>query len=63
MKLCKTSSRILAFASQCGACQDPLAAARSRGWLDGNGRPMGDGRALTDALARDAAYGVYRLVG
>ncbi|TCP42303.1 hypothetical protein [Rhodovulum marinum] len=63
MSHCETSSRIVAFASQCGAAQNPIAAARSRGWLDEKGRPTRDGRVLVDALGRNVAYGVYRLVG
>lgn len=36
--------------------------ARRRGWLDADGRPTEDGRALIEALTcGDCAYGVYRM--
>jgi len=37
--------------------------ARSRGWLDADGRPTAEGRALIRALtSHDGRYGIYRLL-
>ncbi|MGC9418860.1 MAG: hypothetical protein ACP5EN_07790 [Rhodovulum sp.] len=57
-------SRILGFARFCmgHAAERPDDAAHSRGWLDSEGQPTEEGRALIEALtSRDSAYGVYRL--
>jgi|GEM_PF-6684313 len=57
-------SRILGFTRFCAdqASERLEQAAASRGWLDAEGHPTEDGRALIAALtSRDCAYGIYRL--
>ncbi|TCO70468.1 hypothetical protein [Rhodovulum euryhalinum] len=58
------ASRILGFTRFCmGQASERLEqAALSRGWIDEEGRPTADGRALITALTSgECAYGVYRL--
>lgn len=60
----ETVSRILGFARFCAApaVGPPDHTARSRGWLDTEGQPIADGRALITALTSvELACGVCRL--
>lgn len=58
-------SRILGLASFCAAPgkERQEQAARGRGWLDSQGMPTAEGRALIEELAnRGSNYGLYRFV-
>jgi len=60
----ETAERIIAFAHHCDRADQPAeTAARSRGWLDGDGWPTEDGRALVRALDEQAeTRSVFRTV-
>jgi hypothetical protein len=61
----EVASRILGFTRCCSAhATDRIdLVALSRGWIDRDGNPTEDGRALIRALmSLDGAYGIYRLV-
>ncbi|MBL4543783.1 MAG: hypothetical protein JKP97_18675 [Rhodobacteraceae bacterium] len=55
------TSRIIAFARHCGDTTPPEHAARRRGWIDAQGAPTADGRALLCALReQEATRTVFR---
>ena len=58
------TTRILAFARQCGSEQDEAGAfARHRGWLEADGTPRREGRDLIAALdEQEATRSVFRTV-